>query len=220
MSVRISAGWVGGDGFDGWVKAVRQDMAVAVTAGVSAAADGLKAELRDQIVSAGFGTRLGNAIGSNVYPRAGKVSFDAAGYVFPRGKKAEAIFTSFNEATVISAKGHKYLAIPTPAAGRANRFGAVTPAEFQFRTGITLQFVTFKNGSHALVGDSIKAKSGRGRRAPTKRRIAQGRAVEHLVFFWLIPQAREQRRLNFVSVAQKWSDRIPDLIDAAKQGDV
>jgi len=221
MSIRFKAGWVGGEGFKDWVASVKSDAAIAVTAGVSAAADNLKNELRDQITSAGMGTRLGNALGSNVYPRAGKFSLDAAGYVFPRGKRAESIFTSFNEAATVHAQGHRYLAIPTKDAGRANRFGAVTPEEFQFRTGIKLQVAKLPSGKLALVGESIGARSGHGQRAPTKRRRAQGRSVQTLIFFFLVPVAHEPRRLDFASAAAKWADRIPDLIDAATpQGDV
>jgi hypothetical protein len=217
MSIRIHAGFVGGKDFSGWVRAVRDAGAVAVQAGVSTAATELRDEMRNQVSEAGMGERLGNAIGVNLYPRAQKGSFTAAGFVFPRGRKANAIFDAFNSASVITAHQGRYLAIPTENAGRGNRYAKATPEEFQHRTGIKLHLVKLKNGHLVLMGEAIAGKRG-GVRAATKGRLAQGRNRQSLVFFVLIPAAHMPRRLSFDAAAQKWADRIPDLIEAATQG--
>lgn len=219
MPITVKAEMVGGRGIKDFVRFVRETGALEVRAGVEAATEGLKDELRDLVAAAGLGDRLGKAIGGNVYPKGGKGSLGAAGFVFPRGKKAAAIFESFNEGTTIRAKGGKFLAIPTKEAGRAWRNGKARPQEFQERTGIKLRFVKLKNGNAVLVGDAITSKSGRGVRAATKGRRRQGRAAKPLVFFVLIRSMTVPRRLNFSASAQKWADRIPQLIEAAKQGD-
>jgi hypothetical protein len=212
MAIKFSAGFVGGRGPREFAKFVVEQGAIEVRAGVEAATDGLKNELRDQIAEAGLGERLGRAIGANVYPKGGKPSLDAAGYVFPRGKKATAIFDAYNRGVTITAHKGRYLAIPTKEAGRGNRFSKATPQEFQERTGIKLRFVKTKNGNAVLVGDAIKAKSGRGGRVMTR----VSRAV---IFFVLIRSARVGKKLSFESTAQKWADRMPQLIESAKQGD-
>jgi hypothetical protein len=219
MAIRVGAGMVGGRGVRDFTGAVRDSEAIAIQAGVSVAAEGLRDELRDQVAAAGMGDRLGRAIGAKTYPSRGG-SLDAAGLVYPRGPKAEKIFAAFNEGVTITANGKKFLAIPTKEAGRAWRNGKARPGEFQERTGIKLHFVALKNGNAVLVGDSIKARSGRGRRAATRGRRKQGRAVESVVFFVLIRSVKVPRRLDFETAAKKWADRIPDLIDAARQGDV
>lgn len=218
MTVRTAGGWVGGKHFGTWLAGVQADQAIAVQSAVTAAAEGLKNELRDAVSAAGLGDRLGNAIGANVYPR-GKYSLNAAGYVFPRGKKAAAIFDSFNAGSVITAHKGRYLAIPTKDAGRGYHFMKATPQEFQDRTGIRLRLVRFKKGTLALVGDAIAGRNGRGFRRASAGRLAQGRRAAPIVFFILVPVARMPHRLNFEAIAASWSDRIPDLIAAANQGE-
>jgi hypothetical protein len=220
MPIKIKAGMVGGFGTRDFAKFVIDDAGIATRAGVEAGAEGLRDELRDQIANAGLGERLGRAVGAKVYPPSGKGSLDAAGFVYPRGRKAAAIFDSWNQGATITAHGGKYLAIPTKEAGRGWRNTKAKPQEFEQRTGIKLRFVKLKNGNAVLVGDAIAAKSGRGRRAATKGRRAQGRTVQSLVFFILIRSAKIPKRLDFDAIARKWADRIPGLIDAASRGSV
>jgi hypothetical protein len=217
MTIRVNAGWV--DGLDprAAMKAQRDILGQATRGGVAAAAEGLKNELRQQIAAAGLGTRLGNAIGTNVYPRQGG-SVGAAGYVFPRGKKAVEIFDAFNSATTIHAKNGLWLAIPTRNAFLGGRGGhRPTPGEFEKATGIKLRLVAPRNSAKGryqlLVGDSVAGRTGR--RPATARRIAHGRAADSVVFFILVPSVRLGKRLSFDALAEKWASRVPDLIDAA-----
>lgn len=223
--IRTKSGWVGGSNFKSWLSDVRTDQAVIVRAGIEAAAEGLRDDLRQDIEQAGLGERLGNAIGANVYPRSEKGSLDAAGYVFPRGRKANAIFQSFNEASVITAQRGKYLAIPTPDAGvrhtsRSFANKPISPAIWQQETGIKLRFV--KRGNIALlVADARYARQpARYRRrasfAPIKTRLPGDRRT--IVIFILIPVAHMTRRLRFEAKADLWAGRIPELIDAAGKG--
>jgi hypothetical protein len=85
----------------------------AVTAGVRAATDGLKTELRRQITGAGLGNRLANAWRGEVDPKSGQ-SIGAAGDVC---SKARGLVRLYAEGAVIRSKRGLFLAIPTLAAG-------------------------------------------------------------------------------------------------------
>src|SRR5688500_1324898 len=138
--IRLSAAFVGLD-FLGGVKRERNTLADATRVAVTAAADGLKLELKQQVQAAGLGERLSNAIGSKVFPRSGKTLHPAA-LVFPRGRGAERIFTAFNEGAVIKAKNKTFIAIPTRNAWVGGKGGQrLAPAEFAQRAGITLRAI-------------------------------------------------------------------------------
>lgn len=221
---RISGGWVGGQGVKELFKDQQSLRARAVRAGVGAAAEGLKTELRQNVEAAGLGQRLGNAIGANIYPRQESGSLAAAGYVFPRSPSAAKIFDAFNAGTPIRGKNGNWLAFPTSNAYLGGKGGRrPTPGEFEQRTGIKLRPIvprSSKKGRYQLlVGESVHGRRS-GRRAATKGRLRQGRAVETLVFFVLVRETRPGRRLDFDAIAQRWADRIPELIAAATPGDL
>lgn len=176
-------------------------LAKGVTEAIKAATEGLKNDERAQLRAA-FGPRLAGIIGSKVYP-VGKASMGAAGYVFPRGKQAENIVVDFNEAPVIMAPG-KMLAIATKDAYLGGRGGhRPTPREFTARTGITLRAVKSRRpGVSLLIGE----------------RKGQPRTGKMTVYFVLLPAARQGRRLDFDSLARKWADLLPSLIDQATEG--
>ncbi|HEY1503409.1 MAG TPA: DUF6441 family protein [Stellaceae bacterium] len=217
--IKASAGWVGGRDVKTFLRGQQDMLARATRAGVAAGAEGLKTELRQAVQRAGLGARLGNAIGANVYPRDQKGSLGAAGFVFPRGRKAERIFDSFNAGVPIRGKNGNWLAIPTKNAYLGDRAGRrPTPEKFEQQTGIKLHMIEprrSRRGRYALlVGESVAGRRP-GRKAATKGRRAQGRDVDTLVFFILIPEARVGKRLSFDAIAEKWAARIPELIDAA-----
>ena len=199
--MRITGGFVGDDP----VTALNADLAIAaqaVRAGVGAATEGLKNDLRSQIRAAGLGGQLGNAVGSKVYPNGPSIS--AAGMVFPRGRKAEEIFTSFNDAPVIQTKSGRKLAIATRNAFLGGRGGKrPTPAQFESKTGIKLRVApSKKSGVSLLVGSRFGQK-------------VRGARQETLVYFVLLPMAQNRRRLSFDSLAERWADRTPELIESA-----
>ena len=89
----------------------------AVTAAVRKVGEGLKSELRAQVVGAGLGRRLANAVRSNIYPEKGE-SLSAAAFVYARPGKgghggAANIVAAFEDGSLIRANGGTYLAIPT-----------------------------------------------------------------------------------------------------------
>lgn len=195
------------------------ELARAVTAGVAAATEGLKLQLRQQVGQAGLGERLGRAIGSALYPRAGRASLRAAGLVFPRGAGAEKIFRAFNEGSVIRASGAGWLAIPTENVPPLGRSAKVSPRAVEAFFGRPLRYVPpLAAGGRAalLVMDGVvRSRRGRSSRRATPGRVRQGRTVQPLVMFILVPEARMGKRLDFEALAGLWADRIPSLIERA-----
>lgn len=224
MAVKLSGGWVGGRDVKSFFADQQSIVARAVRAGIGLAAEGLKNDLRASVRAAGLGERLGNAIGANVYPRQESGSLNAAGYVFPRSPSAAKIFQAFSDGTPITGKNGNWLAIPTPEAYLGGRGGRrPTPREFEQRTGIKLRMIKPRRSRRGryqlLVGESVHGKRA-GRKAATKRRLAQGRDADTRVFFVLIPFARLGKRLDFESIARRWHERVPELIEAATPGDL
>ena len=95
----------------------------AVTAAIREAGAGLKLGWRRQVTGAGLGTRLANSIRSEVFPKAG-ASLNAAAVVW---SKAPVIIGAHDAGPLIRAKNGHWLAIPTPAAGKALGGRRITP---------------------------------------------------------------------------------------------
>ncbi len=160
-----------------------------VTAGVRRATDGLKAELRGQVVAAGLGERLAKTWRSEVFPRSG-TSLGAAGLVW---SKAAKIVGGFARGVTIRSSHGLFLAIPTAAAGRyGDGRKRITPAGWERRTGLKLRFVYRRGGPSLLVADNARLTS-RGRAARNERRRGgavatrlAGRAT--VPIFILVPQ--------------------------------
>jgi hypothetical protein len=185
----------------------------AVTAGVRAATDGLKTELRRQITGAGLGNRLANTWRGEVYPKTGQ-SIGAAGYVW---SKAPGIVRLYAEGAVIRSKKGLFLAIPIPAAGRyADARQKITPGSWERIHGQRLRFVYRRGAPSLLVVDNARL-TGRGRAvANTGRR--QGAAFTRLAgrttvpLFILVPQVTVKKRLDVDGAAQKWTRALPRLV--------
>ena len=185
----------------------------AVAAGVRAAGEGLKQDWRGQIVSAGLGARLGNAIRAKHYP--GRPSLGAAALVYAQPSQAPKIVNAFEEGTTIRSQNGFWLAIPTDAAPRGARGKRITPGEFERRTGQRLRFVYRRGQSSLLVAEGRLTTRGRspGRFAVSRSKTGRGRAT--VVVFILVPQVTLRKRLDLKSAADRWAGRVPALITAA-----
>ena len=202
-----------GDGVTRWVARERRQLALAVTAGVTAATEGLKTELRAEVERAGLGDRLPRAVHSQIYP-SGRASLQAAGLVHPNGKGAARLFDLFSEGAVIRGRNGFYLAIPTEAAGkfgRQSRGGQkMTPSLWEQRHGTALRFVYRRGQPSLLVADPM----GRAGSSPRRRQRGVGKQTT-LVIFLLVPQVTIRPRLRPEPLALRWAERIPSLIDRA-----
>lgn len=218
---------------DGLAKGLEEDLAQAVTDGVRTATEALKADVREETwVAFHMSERLPKAWRSSVFPRSGN-SVDASGWVAVRNTAAS-IILSASEAMTIYARGGKWLAVPTPDAGKfgikpgfdmgprttTGTRGArerITPAGFERRTGMKLRFVP-DNGRRAfLVAD--EAQLTRGIVAPYRGRgrgsRLYGPAGKTFVVFVLVRSTQTKKRMDLDAVASRAGDRAAGAIVAA-----
>jgi hypothetical protein len=179
----------------------------AVTASVREAGAGLKLGWRGQIVGAGLGTRLANSIRSEVFPRAG-ASLNAAAVVW---SKAPVIIGAHDAGPLIRSRNGLWLAIPTPAAGKALGGRRITPAAWERKTGLRLRFVYRRTGPSLLVADSVRL-NARGHAAVSRSKTGRGQAT--VPMFLLVPQVKLPKRLDLARDAERALDDIPGLIVA------
>jgi hypothetical protein len=163
----------------------------AVTAAMREAGTGLNLAWRGQIAGAGLGVRLANSIRAEVFPKAG-VSLNAAAVVW---SKVPVIIGAHDTGPLIRSRNGLWLAIPTPAAGKALGGRRITPAAWERRTGLRLRFVYRRVGASLLVAPAV---SGR----PTAP------------IFLLVPQVRLPKRLDLVRDAERAHEAMPGLIVA------
>lgn len=177
-----------------------------VKSAMTRATDQLKALLRDQVVSAGLGTRVANAWRGDTYPK-GRDSLNAASYVW---SKAPQIHSAFDEGALISRGGGLWLAIPTDNVPRVSSGGRgsgrpATPQQVEEQFNQDLKLVKDPNrpGLAYLVVNVVQAKNRRGWRRATDKRLQQGRNVESVIMFYLVRQVRLPKRLDIdAAVAQ------------------
>jgi hypothetical protein len=197
----------------GYLDAEADAAADAVTEGMKDAAEGLKTDLRRQVVSSRLGERLARTWRSRIYP-VGRASADAAGLVWTR---APDIVHAFDRGVTIRSSAGFFLAIPTPAAGAGLRGARITPGEWERRSGMRLRFVYRRGAPSLLVADNARIDSrGRARANQVKRRDGsvatrlKGRTTA--IIFILLPQVTLSKRLDVDAAAQIWRSRLPGLI--------
>ena len=195
------------------MEAEMRSISKAVTAGIKEAGRGLKGDLRKQVVSAGLGARLSRTWRDRTYPNKG---YNAAAMVW---SKAPQIIRTFDEGAVIKSKSGFWLAIPTPSAPKRGVGGKrINPSNFPEHRYGPLRFVYRRGRPSLLVVDGVRinARTDRvGRRAKggafTKTgRMKQGMATS--VMFIMVPQVRLKKRLDVKREAERWSRRLPALI--------
>lgn len=183
----------------------------AVTAGIREATDGLKLELRRQIVGAGLGQRLANTWRSEVYPK-GQKSVRAAGLVF---SKASNIVRAFDSGAVIRSKHGFFLAIPTPAAGRyGDGRQKMNPGLWERMHGVRLKFVYRRRGPSLLVAENQRARTGKrsGFAKASASALRSGRGLATVPMFLLVPQVTLRKRLDIAGAAEKWIAALSGLV--------
>lgn len=209
MSVRIRAS-IDGD----WVAMmadVDKDIATAATDAAQEVAAGLKSDLREITQKAGLGSRLANTWRSAVYPK-GRTSIDAAAFVY---SKAPDIIDSFDRgATIYPVNGSKMLAIPTKNVPRKGRGRRMTPLDVEDAYNQDLKFARTKDGKTIAYVEVIKAKSGKGWRQATKGRLRQGRVVQPVVMFILIPAAKMPKLFNLDATGAYWGQQMQAIFES------
>lgn len=196
---------------------IRQTVEMGVTNGVRLATEGFKTDLR-RVVAAALGTRMGNAIGSAVYPK-GQPSLGAAGTVFARGPAADKVLSAFGAGVTVRSADGFFLAIPTEAAGRRLAGQRITPGAWERAFGQRLHYVYVRGGLSMLVADGVRiGRTGRIRQSRGQRSSLRER--NEVVVFWLVPQARLPKKYDADALARLWVARVPDLIDRSLPADL
>jgi hypothetical protein len=193
-------------------------IAQSVTDAMRAVTEGLKTDLRADVVAAGLGQRLANTWRGRTFPE-GRVSIGAAAFVW---SKAPNIIDAFDRGAVIRSSRGFFLAIPTAAAGATGRGLSgkrerITPGGWERRTGMRLRFVYRRGGPALLVADNVrlsrqglaKANTGRSRSGAEYTRMKDRVTA---VIFILVPQVTMPKLLNVQDVAARWANRVPGLL--------
>ena len=193
----------------------------ATSAAVGIETNALKDTLRADIRSAGFkgsAAGLANAWRSELYPR-GRGSLNAAGRVWSKVPK---IVAGHDQGTTISAKGRRFLAIPSDNVPNRGGFrGArLTPKNWPARLG-ELQFVVTRTGHRLLIAQRRKVYSPFGQhtgyRKASEKALRTGADVEAVVMFFLVPVVKLRKRFDVRSRGEAALRRLPETLYAEKQ---
>ena len=194
-----------------FMKQQQEAAEVAVTKGVSEIANRIKEDLRTQVISAGLGQRLAKSWQAKIYPK-GKKSLDAAGWIY---SKAPKIIRAFNEGVVIKSKEGWFLAIPTEAAPKRGVGGKrISPSNFPEHSLGRLRFVYRPGAVSLLVVDGLRAGSGKrgGFRKASDTALRTGRGLTTVVMFFLVPQVRLKKRLDYMAVVNRWQPQLGQTV--------
>jgi hypothetical protein len=194
------------------------EAARSVTRAMQTITDGLKNDLRSDVVEAGFGQRLANTWRGKTYPD-GSISLEAASFVW---SKAPKIVDAFDRGITIRSKSGFWLAIPTPAAGvkglsPTGGMKRITPGGWERRTGMRLRFVYRRGQPSLLVADHARL-SKKGLARPNIGRTRAGAPFTRLsgrvtvVVFLLVPQVTLAKRFDIDATARRWAERVPGAI--------
>ncbi|KAB2883034.1 MAG: hypothetical protein F9K38_06705 [Pseudorhodoplanes sp.] len=194
------------------------EAARSVTRAMQTITDGLKSDLRSDVVEAGLGQRLANTWRGKTYPDGG-ASLEAASFVW---SKAPKIIDAFDRGVTIRSKSGFWLAIPTPAAGvkglsPTGGMKRITPGGWERRTGMRLRFVYRRGQPSLLVADHARL-SKKGLARPNIGRTRAGAPFTRLsgrvtvVVFLLVPQVTLAKRFDIAGTARRWADRVPGAI--------
>jgi hypothetical protein len=202
------------------MQAELRDLERGAAAGTKAAGRGLKTELRRQVTSAGLGQRLARTWRDKHYDNRG---IDAASLVY---SKTPQIIRAFDEGAVIRSRRGRFLAIPTENAPRRGVGGKrISPSTFPEHRFSPLRFVPRPSGPSLLVVDGLRAsfsrKTGelRGFRRASDRARRTGSGLTTVVMFVLVPQVKLPKRLNVARAAERWSGRLPALVERSFRSD-
>ena len=197
-----------------WLRSRSRSAARAVTVAIDAAGKGAQQDIRAMIRGVGMGTRLGNAVRQNTYPKPSRFSMGAASEI-TASRGAADIIRAFSEGVTIRGRG-KQLAIPTAAVPTGRYNAKLTPREVEMRFLRKLELRVFR-GKPCLVLPEARTTRGGAARGATRAQIARGKARE-VVMFWLKPSVTLTKRLAPKPIAAAWAQRIPGLIDRAVAG--
>lgn len=178
---------------------------------------GARDEFRDEVLAAGLGHKLANAIRSVSYPVGVKASMSPAGVVFATpgkagSRSAATVLAQYNRGSPITPALGEALAVPSasvPMAARGKR--RMSPVEVEAAFNQELYPRRLKSGHIGLFLNVAKSRNGRAYRPATARRAAQGRVAVPVLMFTLARRIPGQKRLEFDRIFKRWGDRLGEI---------
>ena len=197
-----------------------ESLIAAAAEGVADATTALEQTLRRQVTAAGLGGRLAGTWRSRVYPPS---DTGAAGEVWT---VAPLIIRGFDEgATIVARDGSRWLAIPTAnvpprswgskaPGGHPRRLMTPVEVEAAFNRDLRTVLPPGRRVGYLIMDQLVAARSGRGFRQATPRRLAQGRSAQPVLMFVLVPQVTLAKRLDIAGAVAAVEAEFPGLIEA------
>jgi hypothetical protein len=148
----------------------------------------------EELIRAAVKGNLWRAIASRTFPPGSRLANDPVGTVYIKGgARSKGAITFYTAPGRIVGRRGQYLAIPTAAAGSRGRDRALSPSEWEARTGVKLRFVARPGRAPLLVADEGTTGRGGAFRPITRRRTKADerrgfvRGSQTVVIFVLIP---------------------------------
>lgn len=199
------------------IEAANYAVLQAADSAITLVTDRRKARLRGMVETARLGKRLANAVRVK-RPDTLTSGKDLWTFTYVQPSSVH-IFEAFEKGATIQAGPGKALAIPIKGspADRANfgqrRNGETTIQTFKSR-GIEMQFVRAKNGRPAmLVAKSARLATGKtGRTRVSNARLTKSgafaRGAASVPLFWLVPETKLEKRLNWQGEFNRSADEL------------
>jgi hypothetical protein len=199
---------------------LKRDIARDLTSAMDEITQGLKSELREQVLAAGMGSRLAKTWQGKTYPDGGKASLEPAAYV---KSTAPDLAESFDQAPIIlPVNGRRFLAIPAPEAGvkhtSGQKYARITPALWQRETGVKLRFIPPRGRRPGLLvtdayyrRQAVRYQRRKGFKPIVSMPLWKGQ--KWLVIFYLVPAAKMPKRLNVDMAAEHWANEVPSILE-------
>lgn len=188
-----------------WEEGVRLSILRAIKDAAGEEARGFLETLREEVAKAGLGIALGNAWRLELFPAGQKLAWEPTAFIH---SNAPQIIEAFTTGQPIH--GHPLLAIPIPGSPAAElklRRGQERVAEITRRWG-PLRPVRLASGVLMLIASGRDNNQGGVRPLATVSRngarftpLNQARA--DIPMFWVVPQVRLEKRLNWPALAQQ-----------------
>lgn len=201
--MRVSASF---DGLDDVMRAIGNDVFEVIDGEVEAGTEALKADLRAE-TEAVLGRRVANAWRSRFYSNKGD-AHGPAGLVWSRAAR---IINFFSADRIITPIGGAFAIPVNPVVKRGGR--PMTPVEVEARFNQELIAKPLPSGNLGLFLRLISGRSGRGFRAASRGRLAQGRKAVLTLMFVLIRTLRGHKLIDLEALGQRRAERVAANIE-------
>lgn len=198
-------------GFDGAFAGTQQEIEGALTRTARQVTEGLKAEVRAEVIAAGLGAKLANTWRGKTYPATGS-SLDPSTFVWSKAPKLIDAFS--RNLVILPGSGRRYRAIPTENVPMKARGRQMSPLDVETSFNQDLIIRPGRNGTKLGFVNVLAAKNKRGFRRPTKGRLAQGRTAKLVLMFVFVRSTRHRKRLDPAAIGERWAGKYQSILNA------